>query len=296
MIGQSDRVVPADRIMYAMRDVTGTVESIPLITASILSKKFAEGAQSLVFDVKCGAGAFMKTPQEARTLARSLTEASKALGRPVVACITRMDAPLGYKVGNSVEVEESLDSLEGRGPAELMRVVYRLGGWMLVAAGIVTDPDAGETRCREVIDDGSALQRFRDNVAAQGGAVDRLDGARLRELRSPEVGAIRAKDDGVVGGIDAFAVGSASVLLGAGRAKADDRVDSGAGVELSVRVGDRVSAGEVVCRMFANGRASTERAESVLSRAFTIFPEEDESRSGARIDSEEMILEEISEL
>lgn len=291
MIGQSERVVPADRIMYAMRDVTGTVESIPLITASILSKKFAEGAQSLVFDVKCGAGAFMKTPEDARTLARSLTDASKALGRPVVACITRMDAPLGYKVGNSLEVEESLDALEGRGPEDLMRVVFRLGGWMLVAAGFAPDPDAGEARCREAIEDGSALQRFRENVRAQGGEVDRLTGGRMQTLRSPEASVVRAKSDGVVTGIDAFAVGSASVLLGAGRTKAEDSVDHGAGVELAVRVGDRVSAGDVLCRTYAAGGVVTERAESVLSRAFTVLP-----GTGVAGDGGEMILEEISEL
>ncbi len=290
MIGQSERVAPADRIMYAMRDVTGTVESIPLITASILSKKFAEGAQSLVFDVKCGAGAFMKTPEDARTLARSLTDASKALGRPVVSCITRMDAPLGYKVGNSLEVEESLESLEGRGPEELMRVVHRLGGWMLVAGGLVSDPGAGEARCREAIEDGSAMQRFRANIRAQGGDVERLTVERMRELRSPAATVIRAKNDGVVAGIDAFAVGQASVLLGAGRMKAEDSVDPGAGVELAVRVGNRVNAGDVLGRTYAADGAAAERAESVLSRAFTVLP------GAVAGDGGEMILEEISEL
>ena len=148
MTGQSERVVPADRRMYALRDVTGTVESIPLITASIMSKKFAEGAQSLVFDVKSGAGAFMKSREQARLLSRSLVATGAGLGRRVVALITDMDRPLGRKVGNFLEIEETIDCLQGRGPADEMDLTFRLAGWMLTLGGVCPDPKTGEVYAR----------------------------------------------------------------------------------------------------------------------------------------------------
>jgi len=157
MTGQSKDVVPADRLMYALRDVTGTVESVPLITASIMSKKFAEGAQSLVFDVKCGSGAFMKTAEEAEKLAVSLVETGRSLDRKIVAVITAMDEPLGRKVGNFLEVEESLACLRGEGPEDLMEVTLRLTAWMVVAGGILPTVEEALDLCRARLADGSAL-------------------------------------------------------------------------------------------------------------------------------------------
>jgi pyrimidine-nucleoside phosphorylase len=169
MIGQSESVVPADRLMYALRDVTGTVESVPLITASIMSKKFAEGARALVFDVKTGSGAFMKSREDARTLARSLVRTGKALGRGVVAVITDMEQPLGLKVGNFPEVEESIDCLQGKGPRDLVELTLRLTAWMIVLGGVRTDLASAETLARARLADGSAWKRFVSNVELQGG-------------------------------------------------------------------------------------------------------------------------------
>ncbi len=174
MIGQSDTVVPADRRLYALRDVTGTVESVPLITASILSKKFAEGALALVFDVKTGSGAFMQTPEQARELAHSLVRAAGELGRRAAALITDMDQPLGRTVGNFLEVEEAVGCLQGRGPADLEALTLRLAGWMLVLGGLCPDADAGERIARVRLTDGSAWRRFLANVEFQGGDVEVL--------------------------------------------------------------------------------------------------------------------------
>lgn len=308
MTGQSESVVPADRLMYALRDVTGTVESIPLITASILSKKFAEGASALVFDVKCGEGAFMKTLPQARELAESLVNSARALGRPVAACITRMDSPLGYKVGNILEVEESVECLEGNGPDDLMQVVYRLGAWMLVAGGIVSRVEDGEARCRAAIEDGSAMERFVDNVAAQGGFGGRsatdahgdreriaasLKPEQLVDLRSDHAGSITAEKDGVVTAINAYSIGSGSVALGAGRSRADQAVDPGAGVVLLVRPGDEVKAGDPLCRMYSRPDAARTRASELISHAFTISGHDEADSSGG---SSGMILEELNAL
>jgi|GEM_PF-244877 len=169
MTGQTARVVPADKKLYALRDVTGTVESVPLITASILSKKVAEGADSLVFDVKCGPGAFMKTPEQARALAHSLVDTGTAMGRRIIAVITDMSEPLGSTVGNFFEIEESLDCLEGHGSADLMEVTYRLGGWMLVVSGLAASITEGEAACRQAVHSGKAMDLFLANVRRQGG-------------------------------------------------------------------------------------------------------------------------------
>lgn len=172
MIGQSEAVVPADRKMYALRDVTGTVESIPLITASIMSKKFAEGAEALVFDVKCGSGAFMKSLEDARALAGSLVRTGAGLGRKVVAVLSDMDQPLGRKVGNFLEVEETIDCLKGRGPRDVMDLTHRLVAWMLVAGGVCPGVPEGEQVSRARLADGSAWKLFLKSVHFQGGDVE----------------------------------------------------------------------------------------------------------------------------
>ncbi|HBE46968.1 MAG TPA: thymidine phosphorylase, partial [Spirochaetaceae bacterium] len=159
MTGQTARVVPADKKLYALRDVTATVESIPLITASILSKKVAEGADGIVFDVKCGSGAFMKTYNDARALASSLVATGTAMGKRVVAVLTDMSQPLGYKVGNFLEIEETLDCLEGKGPQDVMELTFRLGAWMLVLGGAAETIEEGRARCEEAISSGAALER-----------------------------------------------------------------------------------------------------------------------------------------
>ncbi len=269
MIGQSERVVPADRKMYALRDVTGTVESIPLITASILSKKFAEGAKALVFDVKCGSGAFMKDRAQARALAGSLVAASHDLGLRAAAVISDMDQPLGRKVGNFLEVEESIDCLLGRGPSDVVDLTCRLAGWMLVQGGLCAGVEEGQRIARDRLADGSAWRLFLRNVEYQGG-----DAAFVREpAKGPKARISRslaAREDGFITRVDAYEIGLASVILGAGRSKATDRVCAGSGITLKQVAGDRVAVGQELCIAHGEREESVEEALRVLSRAYRI--------------------------
>ena len=257
MTGQSERVVPADRKMYALRDVIATVESIPLITASILSKKFAEGSDALVMDVKCGKGAFMKTPEDARALAESLVRTGESLDRRVVAVLTDMSEPLGRMVGNFLEVEESIACLRGEGPADVMEVTLRLTAWMIVAAGIEKDVAVADERCLAAIADGSAMAKFRDNVEFQGGRLaelDAMDGsARAKYSRD-----VKAAEAGFVTEIDAFAVGMAGVALGVGRDTAADPVEAMAGIEMIKKTGESVAAGDTLMKLWAEDEARLE--------------------------------------
>jgi len=278
MTGQSENIVPADRLLYALRDVTGTVESVPLITASIMSKKFAEGAEALVFDVKSGSGAFMKTLEDSRRLAESLIDTGKSLGRSIVAVITRMSEPLGYMVGNFLEVVESVYCLMGdrapehfRYPHDLMTVTLRLTAWMLVAGGIADDVETAESRCREAIADGSAYDQFRCNVAAQGGDPDQLE-SELSSRRAPVQERLVADSDGFVTEIDAFQVGMAGVYLGAGRSKTDDDVLDDVGVELHAKVGDGVSRGDALCTIYAESQGGADDAVKRVREAYRIGP------------------------
>jgi pyrimidine-nucleoside phosphorylase len=269
MIGQSERVVPADRRIYALRDVTGTVESIPLITASILSKKFAEGASALLFDVKCGSGAFMKGIGEARTLAGSLVKTADGLGRKVVAVISDMDQPLGLKVGNFLEVEESIDCLQGRGPGDLMDLTYRLTGWMTVLGGICEGVKAGETLARSRIADGSAWRLFQRNVEFQGGDVECVlrpgKGPRARITRG-----LKARADGFIQRIDAYKVGAAAVVLGAGRSKAGESVLPGVGVTLLAVQGDAVRRGGEIALVHGEEEERIAEASRLVESAYLI--------------------------
>ncbi len=220
MTGQTTETVPADKKLYALRDVTATVESVPLITASILSKKVAEGAEALVFDIKAGPGAFMKTVERAEELARSLVGTGTAMGKRIVGVITDMTEPLGLKVGNFFEVEESLDCLEGGGPGDLMEVTYRLGAWMLVAGGVAKDPQEGERLCRKAITSGIARDLFLANVRSQGGRPGDL--AELRgTFRAAASYEVLAPTGGYIASIDAYKIGLAGVYLGVGREQDD---------------------------------------------------------------------------
>lgn len=269
MIGQSEAVVPADRKMYALRDVTGTVESIPLITASIMSKKFAEGAQSLVFDVKCGSGAFMKDLDSARALARSLVGTGVGLGRGVAAVISDMDQPLGRKVGNFLEVVECVEAMKGKGPADLVELSLRLTGWMLVLGGKAGGIDDAVAAARARLEDGSALERFLENVKLQGGNVecvkDPSKGPRARLER-----ALVSDADGAVERIDAYKVGIASVVLGAGRSRKEDITLPGVGIELFKVQGDRVRRGEKLALLHADDERKLEEALELCRTAFRL--------------------------
>jgi pyrimidine-nucleoside phosphorylase len=285
MIGQSEKVVPADRLMYALRDVTGTVESIPLITASIMSKKFAEGARALVFDVKTGSGAFMKSRKDAEDLARSLARTGRVLDRGVISLITDMDQPLGRKIGNFLEVEESVECLQGRGPQDLVELTIRLTAWMLVLGGVRRDCAGAEEMVRARLADGSAWKRFTANVEFQGGDVECVmqpqKGPRAR-IEKPVV----SPGEGFVKRIDAYGVGLASVVLGAGRSRKTDAVLPGVGIILHKIQGDSVRRGEELALVRGEDLQKVESAVRMAEAAYTLSDER--SLPGARV------LEEIT--
>jgi len=252
LIGQTAEIAPADRVLYALRDATATVESIPLITASILSKKLAEGIDALVLDVKTGDGAFMATREDARALAESMTRIGRELGKPVHALITAMDAPLGRTVGNALEVRESVECLRGEGPADLMEVSLELAAEMLVMGGVAATRDEALEKGRRSIADGSALERFRKVVAAQGGDPRVCDDPDMVLPRAARVEPFRAGRAGFIAGIRAWPVGQASMLLGAGRARVDSTIDPAAGIVFVKTVGDEVRAGDVIAEVHVN--------------------------------------------
>jgi len=241
--GQTDELAPADRRLYALRDVTATVDSIPLIASSILSKKMAEDLDGLVLDVKVGSGAFMRGREEAERLARTLVDLARDLGCPAVAWLTAMDAPLGRAVGNACELLEALEVLRGGGPADVRALTLRLGAEMLVLGREAGSVPEGERRLAAAIADGSGLERFRAMVRAQGGDPGLLEtpAALLGPLETAEV---RAASSGVVAAVDTLAVGLAAVLLGAGRTRSDDAIDPGVGFTIRRRPGERVEQGE----------------------------------------------------
>jgi pyrimidine-nucleoside phosphorylase len=241
--GASDEIAPADKKLYALRDVTATVPSIPLITASIMSKKLAESLDALVLDVKFGSGAFMKSLDDALALARSLVSTGKRMGVKTTALLTDMNQPLGRMVGNLVEVYEALTLLQGRGPADVWEVTRELGAELLVSAGIAADAETARARLLDEIESGRALAKFREMVAAQGGNLDQL----------PPVGKgvpVTASRAGFVGEIETERLGIAIIELGGGRKRMGDRIDHAAGLEMLVRVGDPVKRGQRLARLF----------------------------------------------
>ena len=270
LIGQTAEIAPADKRIYALRDATATVESIPLITASILSKKLAEGIDGLVLDVKAGDGAFMTSLDDARSLAESLCRIGRGLGKQVVALITRMDQPLGRAVGNAVEVAECVRCLRGEGPGDLLELSVALAAEMLLLGGAADSLCDATERAHRAINDGSALDRFRRVVEAQGGdprVVDDLSILALpRILRD-----VPAPRSGVVAHARARPLGEAAMLLGAGRARVEDRVDPAVGLLLHKKVGDPVDAGEPLCTILANAEGpALDRALAQANAAFTI--------------------------
>jgi pyrimidine-nucleoside phosphorylase len=277
MTGQTERIAPADRVLYALRDATSTVESVPLITASILSKKAAEGTSSLVLDVKAGSGAFMKTVADAETLAASLCSTWKAMGRGSAALVTSMDTPLGRKVGNFLEVEEIMDCLEGRWAPDLLALCSRLGAWMMVLGGAAADPGRGEELFRESVRSGKAYEKFMQNVEAQGGDPEKLLAMRNR-FRAPRSVAVASPFSGAVGGLDAYPVGLAATILGAGRSKADDPVYPDVGIIFEKKEGETVKAGETLCVLYGRTDEALARAKELVLSAYRPEAEGDRER------------------
>ena len=260
MMGQTERFCPADKKLYALRDVTGTVPSIALITASIMSKKLAETLDRLVLDVKFGSGAFMRTRRDAEALAASMIAVGKEMGVEVHAVLNPMHEPTGRAVGNALEVTEALECLDGGGPADLRALVLDLAGKI---AGI---PRAG---LETLLDDGSARRRFDQLVAAQGG--NPTDLARLAEIhKAPLIREVIATAGGVVSRVDAGLLGQAALQLGAGRAKASDGVDFAVGFDRLVKCGEPIHAGQAVCRIHARTAVDFEMAEAMIEKAVKI--------------------------
>jgi pyrimidine-nucleoside phosphorylase len=260
--GATADLVPADRKLYALRDVTGTVPSIPLITASIMSKKLAEGLDALVLDVKFGSGAFMKTLDLARALARSMVDTGKRMGVPTVALLTDMNQPLGRTAGNTVEVDESVAVLKAAGPADLVEVTLELGAELLVLTKREASTAAARKRLESLIASGKGLEKFREMVAAQGGNLDAMRPvAPAHDVASP--------CSGFVSAINTEAIGIVIIELGGGRKKLGDALDLSVGIEMLARLGDRVESGQPLARIFAKPDAAARVREDLLA-AITI--------------------------
>jgi pyrimidine-nucleoside phosphorylase/thymidine phosphorylase len=272
MIGQTAEIAPADKFLYALRDATATVESIPLIAASIMSKKLAEGIDGLVLDVKTGNGAFMQKLDDSRALAQAMCAIGAGLGKQVVALITRMDEPLGCAVGNAVEVDESLDCLRGSGPGDLMSVSIELAAEMVLLGGRASSLEEARAACWRTIADGSALERFRRLVAAQGGDPRSVDDPTLLPAARRRV-VLKSPDTGYVSAVAARPVGHATMLLGAGRVRMDSPIDHAVGVILHKNVGDDVQADEPLCTMLVNDESRLDEAAALIRNAYTIAAE-----------------------
>ncbi|VGO19814.1 thymidine phosphorylase [Pontiella sulfatireligans] len=263
MIGQTAEIAPADKKLYALRDVTATVPSIPLIVSSIMSKKMAEGIDSLVLDVKCGSGAFMKDIESARALAKGLVDTGVAMGKKVVALITDMNQPLGRAVGNALEIQESLDILSGNGPADAQGLTITLAEHMLRVAEVL-DLGGGVSNPALHLQDGTALQKFRQMVACHGGDLDAGLPVASNQIPLP------SPKSGYVSKADADAIGRASLLLGAGRAKTTDAIDHAVGISDLKKIGERVEEGEPLCTIHSNGHEDEAQLQQLLESAFEI--------------------------
>ncbi|MEM7581752.1 MAG: thymidine phosphorylase [Acidobacteriota bacterium] len=272
IIGQTARIAPADGVLYALRDVTATVESVPLIAGSIMSKKLAEGIDGLVLDVKLGSGAFMKTRPQAVELAEALKAIGEAAGKRVTAVISAMDDPIGDHVGNALEVAEAVAVLRGEGPADTRELTTRLGAEMLLCGDACATPEEGAKRIAAALDDGSALEVFRRMVAAQGGDPRVADSPREVLPWGHSRTTVAAPVSGRVERIAADTVGTAALLLGAGRRRKEDRVDPGVGVVIRRRRGDTVTIGEPLVDLIHNDRGVDEARERILS-AYHISPQ-----------------------
>ena len=277
IIGQTGDLVPADKKLYALRDVTATVDSIPLIASSIMSKKLASGADTILLDVKFGSGAFMKTLEDAELLARTMVEIGKSLGRDTRAVITDMDQPLGLAVGNILEVVEAVNTLRGRGPRDLETLCVELGAIMLDQAGIERDREKAKAMLRDKIASGEAYEKLKAMVRAQGGSTRNLDDpSRFSEPITSF--AVYAEKEGYIHGITALTVGEAAMHFGAGRATKEDTIDPAAGVVLAKKIGDYVKKGDVLSVVYTN-QEKVDAIVSSLRDAFVIAPEQPAKRN-----------------
>ncbi|MGV4322285.1 pyrimidine-nucleoside phosphorylase [Bacillus mojavensis] len=263
VIGQSGNLTPADKKLYALRDVTGTVNSIPLIASSIMSKKIAAGADAIVLDVKTGAGAFMKTEEDAAELAKAMVRIGNKVGRQTMAVISDMSQPLGFAIGNALEVKEAIDTLKGEGPEDLHELVLTLGSQMVVLAKKAGTLDEARAKLEEVMKNGKALEKFKDFLKNQGGDSSIVDDPSKLPQAAYHID-VPAKEAGVVSEIVADEIGVAAMLLGAGRATKDDEIDLAVGIMLRKKVGDKVEKGEPLVTLYAN----RENVDEVIAKVY----------------------------
>jgi pyrimidine-nucleoside phosphorylase len=265
LVGQTDELCPADRLLYALRDATGTVESIPLIAASIMSKKMVEGIDALVLDVKTGSGAFMKKQTDARRLAQAMVSIGRRMNKRVLALITDMDQPLGNAVGNSLEVMEAINTLRNQGPPDLTELSVELSARMLMLA----DSEKTYEQCQALLENGQALEKFKQLVAHQGGDVTVIDAFEKLPTSSAEY-SVTSPRGGFVSRIQAEDIGTAAMLLGAGRETVDSKIDHGVGIVLERKVGERVESGDTLCTLYYNNDAHLEEATQMVEDSFRI--------------------------
>jgi pyrimidine-nucleoside phosphorylase/thymidine phosphorylase len=276
-IGQSDEVAPADKKLYALRDVTGTVESIPLIASSIMSKKMAEGVDALILDVKVGTGAFMKKQVEARRLAQMMVGIGRRMDKRVQALITDMNQPLGYAVGNALEVMEVSQTLHNEGPDDLRRLSVELAARMIFLAKLAPTLEEARTLAEQKLADGSAYRKFRDVVQAQGGNAQAIDKFELLP-NATGMREITTSRGGYISAIHAEDIGRASTMMGAGRDRKDDGIDYAVGVILEVKTGDKVDSGAVLGRLYYTREEGLDDAAEMVEDAFRISQTKPEDR------------------
>ena len=283
---QTGNLDPADKKLYALRDATATVDSKALITSSIVSKKLASGADAVVFDVTCGSGAFMKTPEQAVDLAQTMIEIGRKAGRKMCAVISNMDEPLGYAVGNILEVQEAVATLRGEGPADVLEICYALGSRMLVLADIAGTVEKGRAVMKQHLEDGSALRRLAEMVKAQGGDEDlvwhpeKMPDAKIHKV-------VTAPSDGVISHMECNEIGNASMVLGGGRETTDDVIDLSVGIILKKKTGESVKKGEPVAVLYANDEKRLADAEKRFDCAIDYAP------AGTRVKTYPVVIETV---
>jgi pyrimidine-nucleoside phosphorylase len=273
VVGQSGDVAPADKKLYALRDVTATVDCIPLIASSIMSKKLASGADAICLDVKVGHGAFMKTEEEAEKLAKLMVEIGKLAGKKVTAILTGMDEPLGHKIGNALEVYEAIETLQGKGPKDLVEVTLTIGEQLLLDANLAQDQKEARSMLEKALNDGSAYQKFLELVKAQGGDVEKLK--HPEELLAKKTIEVLVPKDGYIKEMNALDIGKAAMRLGAGRETKEDQILLDVGIDLHKKIGDQVHKGDVLATLYVRDKG-IEEAKSLLLNAITIGEEKTE--------------------
>ena len=273
IMGQTADLAPADKKLYALRDVTGTVDNISLISASIMSKKIAAGADAIVLDVKVGDGAFMKSYEDAKKLAEAMVSIGKSVGRETVAVISDMDQPLGLAIGNALEVKEALDTLMGKGPEDLLELCLTVGSQMVLLAKKASTEEEARAMLIKTIEDGTAIYKFKEFIEAQGGNGEQVDNPDLLLAKANHIVEVKSDREGYVTKINAEHIGVIAMELGAGRATKEDVIDLSVGIVLNKKRGDKVEIGETIAYIHANDESRLEKAKNDILRNYIIQPE-----------------------